>query len=101
MVRLPSRRERDLAQMETPSPVNWPVYPFLPLSRDQGDEFPELGLLYDASGVSGNLEHQTTVFLLNLFDIAEFFPCEQMLFKQKQIRYETLAAILDDGWRVD
>src|SRR5438477_462896 len=57
---------RDLHYFADPS--LWPHYPYLPLIRHTaGSSESELGVLYDAYGVSGTCGYRCTVFLTNVF----------------------------------
>ena len=88
---------RDMLYFRTPS--LWPQYPYLPVvRRPYGQTDEELGLLYDARGVSGKFGYSSTVFLVNMFEIpsteAEFLD----LPKHVHDTFEELAAA---GWTVD
>jgi len=64
--------DRDFRFFSDPS--LWPHYSFLPLSRRViGSSEVELGVLYDAYGVSGTAGHRCTVFLRNLFMLSLVF----------------------------
>jgi hypothetical protein len=45
------------------APARWPCYAFLPLVRHRVSAHPELGVLYDAWGVSNRTGYSATVFL--------------------------------------
>jgi hypothetical protein len=88
---------RDLLFFHTPA--LWPQRPFLPLvrrSKDGGEQ--ELGLLFDARGMSGTYGYSATVFLANLLEIpsneAEFLALPKIV-------YDTPEELADDGWQVD
>jgi hypothetical protein len=80
-------------------PELWPLYPFLPLRRDReaGQDF-ELGLLYDAVGVSGTYGYRCTVFLTNLLDLP---ATEPEILALPRLVYDRFDELADDGWRVD
>jgi hypothetical protein len=80
-------------------PEHWPLYPFLPLRRDSDDgkDF-ELGLLYDAVGVSGTYGYRCTVFLTNVLDLP---PTEAEILALPRFVYDTLDEIASDRWYVD
>jgi hypothetical protein len=80
-------------------PSLWPHYPFLPLSRHAiGSDQTELGVLYDAHGVSGTTGHRCTVFLRNLFMLSD---TEAALLASPRCVYDTFDELADDGWGVD
>ena len=57
---------RDITFMSTPS--LWSVHPFLPVIRRSAvGGCQQLGVLYDAVGVSGRYGYTATVWLTNLF----------------------------------
>src|SRR5437588_429786 len=89
---------RDLLFFQTPE--LWPQYPFLPVvHRRLGvEDDPELGLLYDARGVSGTLGFSATVFLCNLFTAPR---AEAEFLRLPRIVYDTAQEIGADGWTVD
>jgi hypothetical protein len=80
-------------------PELWPLDPFLPLRRDHEDgrDF-ELGLLDDASGVSGTYGYRCTVFLTNVLDLP---PTESEILALPRLVYDTLEEIASDHWYVD
>jgi hypothetical protein len=88
---------KDLVMFASPS--QWPVRPFLPLTRQLPESREtELGLLYDARGASGLYGYGATVFRVNLLDLpatdAEFLSLPHYT-------YDTFDELADDGWIVD
>lgn len=80
------------------NPQLWTHYPFLPLTRRAADGLQQLGLLYDARGVSSTYGYSCTVFLANLF----FLPIsEQAFLALPRCAYDTFDELADDGWCVD
>jgi hypothetical protein len=80
-------------------PKLWPHWPFLPLTRQAPEaKEPELGVLYDARGISGLNGFSATVFLVNLL----LLPATEAEFLDlpKQV-YDTFEELADDGWGVD
>jgi hypothetical protein len=79
-------------------PDLWPWRPFLPLTRTPLDGSIELGVLYDAVGVSGACGFSATVFVTNLLDLprteAEFLALPRHA-------YDTPEELAADGWVVD
>lgn len=87
--------ETEKALMQDPD--DWPCWPMLPVKRYSTKEgsWPETGLMIAKSNVAGGVE--PTVYMLNLFGehtIKEFIEC-------KKHKYESLDALVDDGWIVD
>jgi hypothetical protein len=70
-------------------PLTWPLRPLLPLSRDVEGNWPELGFLVAAGG--------PVVYRGSIYDI----PPGLDLSRFKSTEYETLDAVLADGWKVD
>ena len=81
------------------NPRLWPQYPFLPVRRHPpGNNECQLGLLYDARGVSGTYGLSATVFLVNLFDVP---PIEAEFLARPRCVYDTIEELAADGWVVD
>jgi hypothetical protein len=81
------------------NPQLWACQSFLPVTR-QATDSPErqLGLLYDARGVSGTYGFGCTVFLTNLFTVPAM---ETRLFALPKHVYDTFDELADAGWIVD
>lgn len=81
-------------------PKLWPLWPFLPVSRPgpEGGDEKELGVLYDALGVSGTYGYSATVFLANLFLLPRTEP--ELLALPRRV-YDTPEEMAADGWIVD
>ena len=83
--------------MSTPS--LWSVHPFLPvIRRSVVADCQQLGVLYDAVGVSGRYGYTATVWLTNLFLIPK---TEAEFFERPKIVYDTFEELVEDGWVVD
>jgi hypothetical protein len=93
------RRPTARDQLMFAHPECWPLHPFLPLRRDSedGKEF-ELGILYDAVGVSGTYGYRCTVFLTNMLDLP---PTEPEILALPRLVYDTLDEIASENWCVD
>lgn len=91
-------RQRSLFFMADPS--RWPQYPFLPLVRRQphDDDDPDLGVLYDAWGMSSIAGHRVTVFLGNLLLLPS---SESELLSGPREVFDRFEDIVEAGWRVD
>jgi hypothetical protein len=88
---------RDLRFFQNPQ--LWVCHPFLPLSRvAQDSKERQLGVLYDARGVSGTYGYACTVFLANMFFLP---PTEQQILALPKVTYDTFDELADDGWCVD
>jgi len=68
-------------------PDLWPLWPFLPLLRLSVEAEPELGVLYDARGVTRTTGFACTVFLTNLLGLP---PTEDGLLALPRLVYDTL-----------
>jgi hypothetical protein len=79
-------------------PQQWPRWPYLPVTREVGNGELELGVLYDAWGVSYRTGFSATVFRANLLLLP---PTEGELLALPRDVYDTLDELLDAGWRVD
>jgi hypothetical protein len=75
-------RQRSLDLMREPQ--RWHCYPFLPLVRHRTEEKHELGVLYDALGVSGIAGHS-----------------EADLLTEPREVFDRLEEVLQAGWQVD
>jgi hypothetical protein len=79
-------------------PDLWPGWPFLPVIRRHPDREEELGVMYDARGVSGLCGYSAAVFLANIFLMpkteAEFLALPKCV-------YDTADELADAGWTVD
>jgi hypothetical protein len=89
-------RQRSLALITRPG--QWPWYPFLPLVRHRPGGADDLGVLYDARGVGNRTGYSATVFLQNVLLLP---ATEAELLTDPREVYDTLAELLDAGWRVD
>jgi hypothetical protein len=69
-------------------PSTWPLRPLLPLSRNVDADWPELGFLVAGGPV---------VYRGSIYDI----PPGLDLSGFRSTEYETMEAVLADGWRVD
>jgi hypothetical protein len=88
---------RDLAFLSTPS--LWSLHPFLPVIRRSAvGDCQQLGVVYDAVGVSGRYGYSATVFLTNIFTLPK---TEAELFELPRIVYDTLDELVNDGWVID
>ncbi len=94
--RAPDTRLRSLLLMQAPD--RWQTWPFLPLVRTTPEGSRQLGVLYDVRHTSGKLGFSSTVFLQNLFLLPSV---EEKLLSGPRCVYDSLDALLDDGWRVD
>jgi hypothetical protein len=94
--RFPDKRQRSLQMMQAPN--RWPTWPFLPVLRLLPDGSKQLGVLYDARHASGRMGYSSTVFLQNLFLLP---AVEAKLLSGPRCVYDSLDALLDDGWLVD
>ena len=90
-------RERDRNLLFLTTPALWPDYPYLPLVR-RGRGEPELGLLYDALGVSGKAGYSATVMKCNLFLLPQ---TEEAFLALPREVYDTAEELYAAGWRVD
>jgi len=88
-------RERSQALIAQPS--RWPWYPLLPLVRHRPGREPDLGVLYDALGISNRTGYSTTVFRHNLLLLP---ATEAELLAGPREVFDSLAELLDTGWRV-
>ena len=87
---------RDLLYLGRPD--LWPLWPFLPLVRLPVGAPTELGVLYDARGVSGRTGYACTVFLTNLL----FLPAnEEALLALPRLVYDSVDELAAAGWCVD
>lgn len=82
---IPEQRDREKRMMN--NPLDWPMWPYLPLKRINTHE-PSCGYILAQHG------RETTVYLANIFDRGWKGPID---FKE----YESFDAIIDDGWVVD
>jgi hypothetical protein len=88
---------RDLLFFQKPH--LWPHHPFLPLTRRATDKSPpQLGVLYDARGVSGTYGHACTVFVTNIFSLP---PTEAQFLALPRCVYDSFDELADDGWVID
>ena len=88
---------RDLMFLSTPT--LWSLHPFLPVIRRAArGGCQQLGVVYDAVGVSGLYGYSATVFLANFFTIPR---TQADLLALPKIVYDTLDELVNDGWVVD
>ena len=81
------------------NPCLWKQYPFLPLIRRAGEPSEmQLGVLYDARGVSGIYGFSCAVFLVNIFILPKR---EAKLLNGPRLVYDTFDELADAGWVVD
>ncbi len=74
--------------------VEWPAFPGLPVkkySKNPG-EFPDCGII-----IAGDLQ---TVYFINMWLLVSG-PIRPQLEKVERKNYESLDALLEDGWIVD
>jgi hypothetical protein len=78
------------------TPLDWPVWPILPLKRyvdRQHSEYPyECGVIIDAEG------YETTVFKTNMFLVPR--SVEKLLALPKEV-YRNAEEVVSAGWLVD
>lgn len=88
--RIQQRRKEDIEFIN--DPYGWPVYPFLPMKRTGPDHS-------NVSGVIINPE-RTVVYEKNMFSFesGELLP---QLKDAKKHQYESVEALVADGWMVD
>ncbi len=91
-----ARRRRDLVFVSRPR--LWATWPFLPVVRRREDGSRQLGVMYDARGVSGTFGFSATVLLTNLFTMPR---TEAKILALPKCVYDTPEEVLDDGWSVD
>jgi hypothetical protein len=96
MTRAAALRAASLAVMA--DPAGWPVYPFLPVVRAHGRDLPAFGLMFDAFGFAGWTGFSATVFLGGLIDLP---VTAAGLAAESRETFDTLAEVLDAGWRVE
>src|SRR6476646_641503 len=99
IVRLFPRRAtmRDLVFLSTPS--LWSLHPYLPvIRRSAAGNCQQLGVVYDALGVTGLCGFSATVFLVNIFAMP---ATEAELLASARIVYDTFDELMDDGWVID
>lgn len=87
-----TERDRDLQFI--PQIRQWPNWPYLPMKRGLRNE--EAGFLYANNATD---EDGVIVYLANIFGLYEMTREQRAAIKT--IPYKTVAACLDDGWRVD
>lgn len=77
------------------NPLRWPAYPFLPLVRRRGDgNMPDLGLLI--------APEESVIWDLNLYSLPRSGKLSDLRASSTVLaRYETVEAMLEDGWEVD
>jgi hypothetical protein len=81
------------------NPKIWQQYPFLPLIRRGSEpDASQLGILYDALGLSGTYGYSSTVFLVNLFLLP---PSEAKLLSGPRLVYDSFEELANAGWVVD
>lgn len=86
----------DLDMMKNPG--LWPQWPVLPVKRyRERGQMPDCAVLIDAG------EPQPTVFQINPYDIPAGDLRENIINnpKVKHTKYDTLEALMADGWMVD
>jgi hypothetical protein len=85
------RRQQDA--MFIRETVGWPLWPFLPV-KTLGDNR-RIGFLFDGKEV------QNRVFLMNLLSVKEYLDKGGKWEDIPSKQYDSLEALLDDGWVVD
>jgi hypothetical protein len=81
------------------NPQLWLQYPWLPVTRQAIDSGPqELGVLYDARGISGIYGYACTVWVANLFCLPQ--TESEFLALPKHV-YDNWEELANDGWTVD
>lgn len=74
------------------SPDKWPQWPFLPM---KGPERYEVGLIIETN----EPDWQKTIYLANLFSGEKI--AKAMTDPKQQVKFETIADMLEAGWRID
>lgn len=77
--------ERNVAFMEKPN--QWPRWPYLPVTRKNGNGFPEVGVILDSPTAPNR------VYLTNLF--------ARPIDLSKWVDYQNPTSIFLDGWRIN
>jgi hypothetical protein len=79
------------------NPDLWPVWPVLPVKRHTNDSsWPETGVIMAVK------DWMTTVCILNMFSIPSGTSVlEVRKMASKEYMYDSVDALLDDGWVVD
>jgi hypothetical protein len=78
-------------------PDQWPLRPFLPVTRYPVDSQPECGVMYDAVHVSRTYGLSATVFLANVFLLP---PTEAEFLSLPRHVYDSPEELAADGWVV-
>ncbi len=76
------------------NPKLWPLHPYLPVRRGDGFDA-ELGILLDRPGF------ESTVLLVNVYDIGTTIRTEEALLSQECLQYGTKEELCGDGWVPD
>ena len=89
-------RAASLAVMADPG--CWPVYPFLPVVRDDPNGLTDFEVMFAAFRFAGWTGFSATVFLDGLVDLPDT-PAGLLALPRET--FDTLAEVLDAGWRVE
>jgi hypothetical protein len=89
-------RKRSLQLMSTP--LDWPLYPFLPLIRRTTCGVLECGVMIDLFHQQGLPGFSSTVFRTPLLAIPDQ---EEVLLALPKEMFDTLEEVCDAGWCVD
>jgi hypothetical protein len=95
---LDAKESRLRSQVFVSEPSLWPLHPFLPVVRRRGEGEPDLGVLYDAWGTSNLTGYSATVFIQNVLLLP---ATEAELLAGPREVFDSVAELLDAGWRVD
>ncbi len=77
------------------NPIGWAL-PYLPVKREQGDDWPEIGLMFNHPDV------KYTVFLLNMYDLDKYHnSLHHIMHSCPQYKYNNVDELEKAGWIVD
>lgn len=89
-----SEQQEEIKMMTTP--WEWPAWPFLPVKKRIPGEWPDCALMVDL-GTAEFHDVQPVIYEGNIFN----FSNEPFDKDKVKARYESIDALVEDGWVVD
>lgn len=91
----PVERQREIQMMNQKYPGGWPCWPFLPIKRSMSFGGPQCGVIRDIGPLMQGVKVESVIYSYYIYSDKPFDPSKVIA------RYDSIEAMVDDGWVVD